>query len=89
MDCLQTGKGHLQPNDAFGTPSVVKYGTGASNLSMTATGTAQARRCLACTALPVHSAYYMATALEGGAIQSLPSDLDCPQSERQSCHLLL
>lgn len=41
--CLQTGKGHLQPNDAFGTPSVVKYGLSASTLNMTATGTAQAR----------------------------------------------
>ncbi|CAL5218603.1 g300 [Coccomyxa viridis] len=37
----KTGKGNLQPNDAFGTPSVVKYGLSASNLNMTATGTAQ------------------------------------------------
>lgn len=39
---MQTGKGYLQPNDAFGTPSVVKYGLSASELNMTATGTAQA-----------------------------------------------
>ena len=42
---LQTGKGFLAPNDAFTMPSVVKYGKSASDLSMTATGTAQASNC--------------------------------------------
>ena len=54
MSCLQTGKGYLQPNDAFSMPSVVKYGLSFFNLSMTATGTAQVRSLRHC-AVPVHS----------------------------------
>ena len=54
MSCLQTGKGYLQPNDAFSMPSVVKYGLSFFNLSMTATGTAQVCSLRHCAA-PVHS----------------------------------
>ena len=62
VSSVQTGKGYLQPNDAFGTPNVVKYGMSASNLNMTATGTAQAGVPQLCRST-VHSVHDMAMTL--------------------------
>ncbi len=43
--CTQIGKGDLEPNDPWATPSVVIYGTNPATLNQNATGSAQVGLC--------------------------------------------